>query len=147
MKTFLDTHPAFNTTVPQQLMSDAHHALIYTPPYETWLQPIELIWAQAKQKVASEAWTGRTWQETEAATYSALSSVLPERCASVVRHVEDDIDRWLVSAAAGSLGRFGSFAGLKAASQQEIDRCHDVVVEEREEDMEEPGEEERKEEE
>ncbi|KAE9359243.1 hypothetical protein PF008_g2321 [Phytophthora fragariae] len=30
------------------------HEVIYTPPYTPELQPIELIWAQAKQRIAKK---------------------------------------------------------------------------------------------
>src|SRR5690606_15555691 len=46
VRTFLKSHPSTNTTVAQQLMADRQHRLLYTPPYESWLQPIELAWAR-----------------------------------------------------------------------------------------------------
>ena len=39
----LAAHPEIDTTVPQQLMSDAGYELLYTPPYVSDLQPIEMI--------------------------------------------------------------------------------------------------------
>ena len=43
VKDHLRAHPEINPTVPQQLFADANYSLIYTPPYVSDLQPIELI--------------------------------------------------------------------------------------------------------
>jgi len=39
----LAAHPDIHTTVPQQLASDTGYALLYTPPYVSDLQPIEMM--------------------------------------------------------------------------------------------------------
>jgi hypothetical protein len=40
---YIKSHPAINTTLVQQLMQQHKYKLLYTPPYESWLQPIELV--------------------------------------------------------------------------------------------------------
>jgi len=48
--TFLQSHPGTNTTVAQQLMTNRQHRQLYTPPYESWLQPIESCACVDKQR-------------------------------------------------------------------------------------------------
>ena len=54
-KQHIAEHPEINTTVPQQLFDDAGYELLYTPPYVSELQPIELIWAFTKGKRTIQA--------------------------------------------------------------------------------------------
>ena len=42
---WLDEHPDHNRMVVEQLMNDADHTLVYTPPFCPEMQPIELLWA------------------------------------------------------------------------------------------------------
>jgi len=62
---YLQSHPGTNTTVVEQMMSAKKHELLYTPPYESWLQPIELIWARVKHTVAMQSSRKRKYQETQ----------------------------------------------------------------------------------
>lgn len=129
VKTYLLSHPGINTTVPHQLMSDAKFALIYTPPYESWLQPIELIWARMKHTVNTQAYHGRTHQETAAQTYASFDRIDAELCSKLLAHVRKLIDNWLKSDAAGSLSRFGSMSAIMAATKSEIESVNDLYVE------------------
>jgi len=60
--------------VPTQLVRDVcpGSRIIYTPMYESWLQPIELEWNQTKQRVAHGARKERKLDKKEAATKNAL---------------------------------------------------------------------------
>jgi len=127
---YIKSHPGTNTTVPHQLMKDQHYELLYTPPYESWTQPIEMVWANVKHKVATQARRGRTHQEAAQQTRVALSSVSAELCQEIIRHTEDDMDAWLRSDDAGSLKRFGSLNALKAASAEDLAAVQDIAAEE-----------------
>jgi transposase len=79
VKQHLAAHPEINTTVPQQLVGDAGYALLYTPPYVSDLQPIEMIWAFTKALVARQSTRTRTAQACAAQTLLTaghVSSVL-----------------------------------------------------------------------
>jgi hypothetical protein len=128
VKTYLLSHPGMNTTVPRQLMDDANFSLIYTPPYESWLQPIELVWARMKHTVSTQAFLGRTHQETAAQTYASFDHIDISLCSSLLSHVHKLIDSWLKTDAAGSLRRFESMAGIKAASEEELATVNDLYV-------------------
>jgi hypothetical protein len=45
---YVKSHPGINTTLVEQLMKENKYELLYIPPYELWLQPIELVWAREK---------------------------------------------------------------------------------------------------
>ena len=49
---WLEEHPDHNRTVVEQLMTDAGHTLVYTPPFCPEVQPAELLWASIKGYVA-----------------------------------------------------------------------------------------------
>jgi hypothetical protein len=128
VSTYLASHPGMNTTVPAQLMKDAHASLIYTPPYESWLQPIELVWARMKHTVSTKAFLGRTHQETAAQTYESFDNIDAALCMSILSHVHKLLDAWLQTADAGSLRRFESLAAIKAASEAELASINDLYV-------------------
>jgi hypothetical protein len=129
VKTYLLSHPGMNTTVPRQLMDDAKFSLIYTPPYESWLQPIELVWARMKHTVSTQAFLGRTHQETAAQTYASFDHIDGSLCSSLLSHVRKLMDVWLKTDAAGSLQRFESMSAMMAANKAEIEAVHDLYVE------------------
>jgi hypothetical protein len=103
---YVKSHPAINTTLVHQLMDQHKYKLLYTPPYELWLQPIELVWARVKHSVAMQSRTGRTWQETAAQTKTALHSITAEDCTDIIGHTHKLMDECLQSDAAGSLKRY-----------------------------------------
>jgi hypothetical protein len=126
VKDFIASHPTINSTLVAQLMKEEGHELLYTPPYESWLQPIELVWAQVKLKVAQQAKVGRKWQETAEQTRTALREMTREACSDIIRHTENMMDQWLQTSAAGSLGRYESIEALGRLSLQERDACQDL---------------------
>ena len=132
VKTFLLSHPGINTTVPAQLMADAHASLIYTPPYESWLQPIELVWARMKHTVSTQAFHDRTHQETAAQTYASFDHIDATLCSSLIAHVRRLIDNWLQSDSAGSLSRFESMSAIIAATKAQLETINDLYVEDTE---------------
>ena len=114
---WLQSHPEANVEVPTQLVRDVREGsrIVYTP----WLQPIELVWNQAKQQVALGACRNRQLDEMEEATKTALRSVTAQACLDTIDHVHRFIDAWLKTVDAGWLRPFGSLAQLVAASAEE----------------------------
>jgi len=109
---YVKSHPGINTTLVQQLMKEKKYELLYTPPYESWLQPIELVWATAKHTVATQARVGRKWQGTADQMKAALQSITKKRCKNIIRHTEDRINNWIDSSEIGSLKQHGSLDAL-----------------------------------
>jgi hypothetical protein len=123
---WLESHPETNVEVPTQLIRSvkAGSRIIYTPPYESWLQPIELVWNQAKQQVAQGARKDRKLHETEEATKAALQGITKEVCEKNIRHVQKLINVWLKTSDAGWLGAYKSFEQLVEASVEERDAVY-----------------------
>ena len=92
-----------NTTLVKQLMDDKGYALLYTPPYESWMQPIEMIWARVKHKVATQSKVGRTTDETIQQTKAAFEEIEANDCEEIIQHTEELMDEWLETDDAGSL--------------------------------------------
>ena len=74
-------------------MEEHKHELIHTPPYLPGVQPIERVWAYAKNHVASRYRAGRTVRELVAQTYEGFYGdgkqhvgVDARLCASVIQH-------------------------------------------------------------
>ena len=106
VKQHLVEHPEINTTVPQQLLSDAGHELLYTPPYVSELQPIELIWAFTKALVARQSFRTRTAEVAAVQTREAMELVNKELCSRVISHTHKWIQQFMQSEEGGSLRRF-----------------------------------------
>jgi transposase len=100
---YIKSHPGINTTLVHQLMQQHKYELLYTPPYESWLQPIELVWARVKHDVATQSRVGRTWQETAQQTKAALKKITKELCGKIIRLTETMMDDWIESNDSGSL--------------------------------------------
>jgi hypothetical protein len=126
---YLKSHPGINTTVVQQMMEAEKHELLYTPPYESWLQPIELVWARVKHTVAMQSRRDRKYQETQQQTRAALSAISSELCASLTGHTEKLMSEWLRSPDAGSLGRWQSLAELVSAEHEVVGKGADLAAE------------------
>ena len=127
VSTHLKSHPELNTTVIHQLMKEPHgYALLYTPPYESWLQPIELVWARVKHAVARQSRLNRTWRETMAQTKEALRNMSINVCRNIIHHTESLMSKWLRSEEAGSLGAFESLDALSRATPAQLSRCTDL---------------------
>ena len=69
LKGWLDAHPEHNQTEVHKLCSQHGYELVYTPPYQPAVQPIERLWAYVKNYVASRYKTGRGMRELLAQTY------------------------------------------------------------------------------
>jgi hypothetical protein len=144
VKQHLAAHPEINTTVPQQLVSDAGYALLYTPPYVSDLQPIEMIWAFTKAIVARQSTRTRTAQACAAQTREAMDRVSAELCQKQIRHCHTWIEQFMQSQEGGSLQQFGTLAALlplaAALIQTEVvDPLPDPADEDDEDDEEEKG--------
>jgi hypothetical protein len=129
LKEWIDSHPGTNTTVVEQQMSAGKHELLYTPPYESWLQPIELIWARVKHTVAMQSSRDRKYQQTAEQTKTALSEVPASLCQRVIEHTEKLMSKWLSSPAAGSLSVWPTLGQLVAAKHEVIGKGADLAVE------------------
>lgn len=123
---WLDQHPDHNRTVVEQLMDDAGHSLIYTPPFCPEVQPIELLWAAVKRYVANRATHNRSLTEAREQTEQGFEQITKMFCNSIVKHCHDWIDRFLASDDAEDLQQCGTLAGvikhlslLKAAASTE----------------------------
>jgi hypothetical protein len=123
VKQHLAAHPEINTTVPQQLMDDAGYELLYTPPYISDLQPIEMIWAFTKALVARQSRRTRTAQACAVQTREAMECVTAELCQKQIAHCHAWIERFMQSEEGGSLHQFATLAALKplAAALTHID--------------------------
>jgi len=113
VKEHLAAHPEINTTVPQQLMDDAGYELLYTPPYVSDLQPIEMIWAFTKALVARQSYRTRTAQACAVQTREAMECVTAELCQKQIAHCHAWIERFMQSEEGGSLQQFVTLAALK----------------------------------
>jgi hypothetical protein len=112
-KAHLAAHPDINTTVPQQLMSDNHYELLYTPPYVSDLQPIEMIWAFTKAIVARQSHRSRTAHACAVQTREAMERVTAELCQKQISHCHAWIERFMQSEESGNLQQFGSLQALQ----------------------------------
>ena len=126
-KEHLAAHPEINTTVPQQLMSDLNYELLYTPPYVSDLQPIEMIWAFTKGIVARRSHRTRSVHEAAVQTREAMERVDAERCRGVISHVHKWIHEFMMSDAGGSLRRFFDLPMLMYASPAQL-AAEDLAV-------------------
>lgn len=115
VKAQLTAHPDINTTVPQQLLSNGGHELIYTPPYVSELQPIELIWAFTKALVARQSIRTRNAATTTIQTRAAMSRVTAELCGRVITHCHKWMEQFMKSDQGGSLQQFVTLQALVQA--------------------------------
>ena len=140
VKNYLKAHPDINTTVPQQLMSDAKFELIYTPPYVSVLQPIELIWAYTKGIVARQSHRTRTTEQATIQTREAMDKVNAELCGKVIEHCHKFIDSFIEADETGNLKQFVNLQTLKQAAKDQLIHLYYQAV-----DQSEQAEEEEKE--
>jgi hypothetical protein len=112
---WLDKHPDHNRTVVEQLMSDAGHSLVYTPPFCPEVQPIELLWAKVKRYVAQRSTHNRSMTEARTQTEEGFEQVTKMFCNSIVKHCHDWIDAFLLTEAAEDLQQCNTLAGVVKA--------------------------------
>jgi hypothetical protein len=142
VKEHLAAHPEINTTVPQQLMSDQKYELLYTPPYVSDLQPIEMIWAFTKALVARQSHRSRTAHACAVQTREAMERVTAELCQKQIAHCHAWIERFMQSEEGDSLQQFGTLKTLLqlAAALLKSDEFAATAVLPAEEDKEEQAE-------
>lgn len=112
IKKWLGEHSDANRTVVEQLMSDAGHSLVFTPPFCPEVQPIELLWAKVKRYVADRSTHNRSMTEAREQTEQAFEQISRMFCNSIVKHCHDWIDRWLKTEDAQDLQQCGALAGV-----------------------------------
>lgn len=134
INTWLNQHPDWNQYIPEQLLSDKGHRIIYTPPFCPEVQPIELLWAFVKNRVAARATLNRSMTESREQTEEAFEAVTAMQCNNIVRHCHDWMDKWLQTEEAGDLQQCGSLAGviknlklIKLATQMQAQQHDDAV--------------------
>jgi hypothetical protein len=120
VKQHLAAHPEINTTVPQQLMDNAGYELLYTPPYVSDLQPIEMIWAFTKALVARQSTRTRTAHTCAVQTREAMERVTAALCQKQIRHCHEWIEQFMSSEQGGSLQRFKDLKALQHAAHEEL---------------------------
>jgi transposase len=101
--------------VPKQLCDDQGFELLYTPPYISQLQPIELIWAQVKHIVSRLSHRTRSAVEAARQMRLAFDDIDAIACQKVIAHTHKWIDEFLRGPCAGNLARFENLAALVAA--------------------------------
>ena len=108
----VEERPGCNRTVVEQLLDAEQYSIIYTPPYSPDLQPIELLWAYVKNRVARKSRHGRSLTECRQQAEDAFESVTPMLCAKLIAHTHSWMDAFLQSDAAEDLAQCGSLAGV-----------------------------------
>jgi hypothetical protein len=109
---WLEAHPDHNRTIVEQLMSDAGHTLVYTPPFCPEVQPIELLWAKVKRYVADRSTHNRSMTEAREQTEQAFEQVTWVFCNEVIKHCHCWIDAFLKTDEAEDLQQCGTLAGV-----------------------------------
>lgn len=122
-KKWLAEHSDCNRTVVEQLLQDAGHSIVYTPPFCPEVQPIELLWAHVKRYVAEHATHNRSITEARAQTEEGFELLTRGFIYKIIAHCHEWIDSFLKTDAAEDLQQCGSLACvikslqlLKAAS-------------------------------
>ena len=80
---WLEEHP--QTTEVRRIMEEHGHQLLYTPPFQPEVQPIELLWGKSKREVARQYVRGRNIHETKRQMQAALRSITSELCTLLPR--------------------------------------------------------------
>jgi hypothetical protein len=109
---WLEEHPDHNRTVVEQLMDDAGHSMIFTPPFCPEVQPIELLWAKVKRYVADRSTHNRSVTQARSQTEDGFREITKMFCNSIVKHCHDWIDSFLRTDDAGDLQQCGTLAGV-----------------------------------
>jgi transposase len=96
-------HEASPFTQLAALLEANGHEALWTPPYESDTQPIELYWALVKGAVARTIAGTRSADRMRAAIDAAMLAVTPEQCQRLIAHVHHWLDEWLSDAVQGGL--------------------------------------------
>jgi len=125
VKAVLAANPDINTTVPAQLMRDKGHELLYSPPYISELQPIELIWGYTKHLVARANHKGRKPHEAATHTREAMHFIGAELCARFIHKTHRWMELFMRGEEGGSLKQYSSLTELIRLGQGKAD---DAVI-------------------
>jgi hypothetical protein len=109
---WLVEHPDHNKSVVEQLLGDAKHAVIYTPPFCPEVQPIELLWSKVKRLVADQATHNRSITQTREQTEEAFETVTSSFCINIIKHTHDWMDDFIQNGDSHDLRQCGSLAGI-----------------------------------
>lgn len=112
VRQLLIDHPDINTTVPQQLMADKKHSLVYTPPFVPEVQPIERVWNIMKADVARQHTVGRNTEETRHQAEGALEKIEADDATKAINHCHEWMNAFLQTDEAGDLQQFGSLQNI-----------------------------------
>lgn len=74
---YLSTLETLVAPTVETIAAEYGHKVLYTPPYHSDLQPIEIVWAVVKQKVAAGYHINRTMEEVLAALDAAFATLKP----------------------------------------------------------------------
>ena len=85
------------------------------------MQPIEMVWAQVKQKVRMQSHRQRTAVQLQQQTKIALRSMDSDALTKIIGRVHKDIDEWLRTEDAGWLQAWKSFELLRQSTPEQRD--------------------------
>jgi transposase len=88
-------------TLLEAILRKHGHEVIWTPPYASDTQPIELFWALIKGLLARTFVGPRTVSRMQAAVDAAMLQVTGEQCQRLIAHVLHWLDAWLAVPAQG----------------------------------------------
>ena len=94
-------------------MREHGHELLYTPPFQPEVQPIELLWGKVKKEVARQNIRGRTIQQTKSQVQAALRSTGAVEGARYFHETDKRLEEWVREDE--ELLQFGSFAAMIAS--------------------------------
>jgi hypothetical protein len=86
------------------------------------VQPIELVWAQAKGVVARQAVRNRSVEATRQQAEAALSAITAAQCARFIACCHAHIECFILSDSAGCLSQFDSLQALVNSLESAPDR-------------------------
>jgi len=116
----LKSHPGISLTQTDEILQPGGHSVLWTVPYTPELQPIELLWARVKNKVATQGLLRRTTEECRDQAGKAFDDVSPDDCAKLVDSVHGWITNFMRNDSTGSLRHFAFFADLVARGPAEL---------------------------
>ena len=102
LQKYVDAHPETQTGELQKCFDYMGWQLIWTPPYMPTLQPIELLWAFSKGRVAAKFETDRSVEETRMQYFDALygdgkgdRGYTAKLCRDHIRHCHDWCNKYI----------------------------------------------------
>lgn len=103
LKKHLSIHTEYQKSRLKSLFEEKGYELIFTPPYTPCLQPIEMVWAYIKNRVASKFKLGRTISETREHIMDGFygdntpdyPGLKPSVCASFIEHCHKECQKFI----------------------------------------------------